>query len=168
MQLATSHKVRTFKQPAVKKQCQSQLKRANNRRLKVLYSSLEHSDSALDANTEFQESLWLNFNLQNGDHLLFGNVYRSPISSEENDGALNLVMGKMCSPGPGRFSHICVVGDYNFSRIRWSATHATSVESKEAKCIDIIEECYLYQHTNGPTRCRDDDMPSQLDLIFSK
>ena len=37
MQLTTSHKVRTVKQPAVKKQCQSQLKRAKNRRLKVLY-----------------------------------------------------------------------------------------------------------------------------------
>ena len=120
----------------------------------LVHSSLEHSVSALEANTEFQESLWLNFKLQNGDSLLFGNVYRSPISSEENDGALNLVMGKMCSPAPGRFSHICVVGDFNFPRIRWSATHATPVESKEAKFIDIIEECYLYQHTNRPTRCR--------------
>ena len=73
----------------------------------------------------------------------------------------------MCSPAPGRFSHICVVGDFNFPRIRWSATHATPVESKEAKFIDIIEECYLYQHTNRPTRCRGDDMPSQLDLIFT-
>ena len=41
------------------------------------------------------------------------------------------------------------------------------MESKEAKFIDIIEECYLYQHTNGLTRCRGDDMPSQLDLIFT-
>ena len=48
-----------------------------------------------------------------------------------------------------------------------SATHATPVESKEAKFIDIIDECYLYQHANGPTRCRGDDMPSQLDLIFT-
>ena len=81
----------------------------------LVHSSLEHSVSALEANTEFQESLWLNFKLQNGDNLLFGNVFRSPISSEENDGALNLVMGKMCSPAPGRFSHICVVGYFNFS-----------------------------------------------------
>ena len=80
----------------------------------LVHSSLEHLVSALETNTEFQESLWLNFKLQNGDNLLFGNVYRSPISSEENDGALNLVMGKMCSPAPGRFSHICVVGDFNF------------------------------------------------------
>ena len=41
------------------------------------------------------------------------------------------------------------------------------VESKEAKFIDIIEECYLYQHTNGPSRCRGDDMASQLDIIFT-
>ena len=91
---------------------------------------------------------------------------RSPISSEENDGALNSVMGKMCSPAPGTFSHICVVGDFHFPWIRWSVTHAIPVERKEAKFIDIIEEIYLYQHTNGPTRCRGDDMPSQLDLIF--
>ena len=148
MQLATSHKVRTVKQPAVKKQCHSQLKRAKNRRLKVLYcnadtftqekkhelqvlmaedqsdivamtevnrkgrsykiedikirgyitfepnlryvgrrgmavlvhSSLEHPISALEANTEFQESLWLNLKLPSDDNLLFGNMYRSPIS----------------------------------------------------------------------------------------
>ena len=119
----------------------------------LVHSSLEHSVSAFKANTEFQESLWLIFKLQNGDNLLFGNVHCSPISSEENDGALNLVMGKMCSPAPGRVSHICVVGDFNFPWIWWSATHATPVESKEAKFIDIIEEYYLYQHTNGPTRC---------------
>ena len=41
MQLATSHKVRTVKQPAVKKQCQSQLKRAKNMRLKVLYCNAD-------------------------------------------------------------------------------------------------------------------------------
>ena len=33
MQLVTSHKVRTVKQPAVNNQCHSQLKRAKNRRL---------------------------------------------------------------------------------------------------------------------------------------
>ena len=75
----------------------------------IVHSLLKHSVSALEANTEFQESLWLNFKLQNSDNLLVGNVYRSPISSEYNYGALNLVMGKMCSPAPGRFSHICVV-----------------------------------------------------------
>ena len=97
------------------------------------------------------------------DNLLFGNVCCIQISSEENDGALNSVMETICSPAPGTFSHICVVGDFNFPRIRWSATHASPVESKEAK---FIENCYLYQHTNGPTRCRSNDMPSQLYLIF--
>ena len=41
------------------------------------------------------------------------------------------------------------------------------MESKAAKCIDIIEEFYPYKHTNGSTRCRGDDMPRQLDLIFT-
>ena len=76
-------------------------------------------------------------------------------------------MGKMCSPAPGTVSHIFVVGDFNIPRIQWSATHANPVGSKEAKFIYIIVECYLYQHTNGPTRCRGDDMPSQLDLTFT-
>ena len=101
----------------------------------LVHSSLDHSVSALEANTEFQELLWLHFKLQNGDNLLFGDMYRSPISSEENDVSLNLVIRKMCSPAPGRFFHICVVGDFNFPRIRWSATHDTPVESKEAKLI---------------------------------
>ena len=41
MQLAISHKIRTVKQPAVKKQCQSQLKREKNRRLKVIYCNAD-------------------------------------------------------------------------------------------------------------------------------
>ena len=94
-------------------------------------------------------------------------MYRSLLSSEENDGAFNSVMGQMCCPATGTFSHIWVARDFNFPRIRCSATHASLVESKEAKFIYIIEECYLYQHTNGPTRCRGDDMHIQLDLIFT-
>ena len=35
----------------------------------LVHSSLEHSVTALEANTEFQK-------LQSGDNLLFGNVYR--------------------------------------------------------------------------------------------
>ena len=45
----------------------------------LVHSSLEHSISVLEENTEFQESLWLNFKLQSGDNLLLSNVYRSPI-----------------------------------------------------------------------------------------
>ena len=41
MHLPTSHNVWTVKQPAVKKQCQSQPKRAKNRRLKVLYCNAD-------------------------------------------------------------------------------------------------------------------------------
>ena len=37
----------------------------------LVHSLLEHSVSALEANTESQESLWLNFKLQNGDNLFF-------------------------------------------------------------------------------------------------
>ena len=90
----------------------------------IVHSSFEHSVSALEANTEFHESLWLNFKLQSGDNILFGNVYRIPMSLEENDGALNSVIGKTCSPDRGTFSHICVIGDFNVLRIRWSATHS--------------------------------------------
>ena len=41
------------------------------------------------------------------------------------------------------------------------------MESKDAKFSIMIEDCHLYQHTNGPTRCRGDARPSQLDLIFT-
>ena len=63
-----------------------------------------------------------------GDNLLFRKVYRSPMSSEENTGTLNSVIGKMHNPAPGTFSHICVVGDFNFPWIWWSATryHSSS------------------------------------------
>ena len=57
-------------------------------------------------------------------------------------------------------------GRFQFSMDPVVCNSASPVASKEDKCIDIIEECYLYKPTNGPTRCRSDDIPSQLDLIF--
>ena len=43
----------------------------------LVHSSPEHSVSALEENTEFRESFWLNFKLQNGDNLLFDNVLKT-------------------------------------------------------------------------------------------
>ena len=62
-------------------------------------------------NRIFQD-VWLCY--QSCDNLLFGIVYRSSMSSEQNDCAFNPVIGKICSPALATFSYICVVGYFKF------------------------------------------------------
>ena len=67
-----------------------------------------------------------------------------------------------------KYTHICILGDFNFKDINWEtySTHQ-SLDSKEAKFLNTIQDCYLYQHVTKPTRRRGKDQPSKIDLIFT-
>ena len=40
-------------------------------------------------------------------------------------------------------------------------------ESREARFIESIRDCYLYQHIEQVTRRRGNDNPSLIDLVFT-
>ena len=40
------------------------------------------------------------------------------------------------------------------------------MEQKEDKFLETVEDTYLYQHVDKPTRGRGSDIPSLIDLIF--
>ena len=66
------------------------------------------------------------------------------------------------------YSHRCIVGDFNYRDINWSSwTTHHGEESKEAKFILTVRDCYFFQHTQQATRKRVNDEPSRLDLIFT-
>ena len=82
-----------------------------------------------------------------------------------NNDNLNLLLNKICDKN---YSHRCIIGDFNFKDINWTSwTTPHGAESKEAKFIEAIKDCFLHQHIDEPTRGRGNDIPSQLDLIFS-
>ncbi len=66
------------------------------------------------------------------------------------------------------YSHICLVGDFNFKNIKWdNLSTLKSENSKEVKFIETVRDCFLHQHITEPTRNRGMDEPSIIDLVFT-
>ena len=132
------------------------------------HESIDKSAIQIKPELEFEEACLLEIRLRGGDLMCFGCLYRSPTpsktSSDNNDSLNNLLR---CIREKN-YSHICLVGDFNFRDINWethSTTHGES--SKEAKFIEAVRDCFLHQHITQPTRRRGNDQPSVLDLILT-
>jgi hypothetical protein len=64
------------------------------------------------------------------------------------------------------FSHLLIMGDFNYPKIDWISWTTTGDKEGES-FIEVIRDCYLYQHVLKNTRARIDCEPSALDLIFT-
>ena len=132
------------------------------------HNSIDKSVVQIKPDDKFEETCLLEIRLRGGDWLLFGCFYRSPTSttaSDQNNDKLNNLLRHMTQKN---YSHICLVGDFNFPDINWDSWMSPHIEeSKESKFIDTVQSCYLHQHTHLPTRRRGNDNPSLLDLLFT-
>ena len=132
------------------------------------HDSISKSVAQISLNTKFNENCLLEIHLRGGDMLLFACLYRSPTpseTSEVNNNNLNILMKEISTK---KYSHRCIVGDFNFKDINWSSwTSCHNSESTEEKFIETINDCFYHQHIDRPTRSRGNDTPSQLDLIFT-
>ena len=135
----------------------------------LVHSSIAHLTIQIDPPREFDEVCLLEIKLINSDTLLFGCFYRSPTEnslSDTNNFNLNLLMNQLASNN--KYSHICFVGDFNFSKINWqNCSSPCSEDSKEENFLEALRDSYLYQHVLEPTRCRGFDEASTLDLIIT-
>ena len=118
--------------------------------------------------SNFEEACLLEIRLRGGDILLFGCCYRSPTESDTssiNNKNLNKLLEYVSLK---RYSHVCIVGDFNFKSINWtSGTTSRTETSEEHKFLETIRDCFLYQQVQEPTRKRGNDTPSLLDLILT-
>ena len=132
------------------------------------HTSIEKSTVEIKLDSKFEEVCLLEIRLRGGDVMLFCCCYRSPTpsdKSEENNNKLNRLL-KMISNK--KYSHRCIVGDFNFRGINWTNwTTQCSENSVEAKFIEAVRDCYFFQHMTEPTRCRGKDKPSLIDLLFT-
>ena len=80
------------------------------------------------------------------DSLLVGCVYRSPSSDSllSTSGLCNL-LGEV-----SEHSHLLVCGDFNYPDIIWASNLCNSHSSQ--LCLDTIQDKYLFQHVETPTR----------------
>lgn len=103
--------------------------------------------------------------LGNGETLLILNIYRSPNSSEVNNGKISnlLIEAKNLQP-----THILIVGDFNYKEINWNTQNSTAgVNHPATKFLETIRDHFLYQHVLEPTRYSDNNQRSTLDLILT-
>ena len=100
--------------------------------------------------------------------MLFGSFYRHPTVTEtSDDNNVNLNRYIKCITDK-TYSHKCLIRDFNFKDINWASwTTFHNEESKEAKFLETMRECYLHQHSEeNSCRCGKDE-PSLIDLIFT-
>ena len=132
------------------------------------HSSLDKSVIQVKPSFDYEEACLVELKLRGSDIMLFACVYRSPtpsVSSDVNNENLNSFI-KILSEK--KYSHLCIVGDFNYRDINWRTwTTNHGQESKEAKFVETIRDCYLYQHNLKNSRRRGNDEPSLIDLILT-
>ena len=142
----------------------------NNGRGIAVYvlNSVVKSVIQIDIGIDFAEYCLLQIKLRGNDKMLFGCIYRSPTPSEmstTNNENLNKLLRSICAR---TYSHLCIVGDFNFSKINWSSMSTREPgNSIDSKFFETIYDCFLHQHVNQPTRVRGRNEPSLLDLILT-
>ena len=65
------------------------------------------------------------------------------------------------------FKHIFYSGDYNLPDICWNEDKSYPEKSLERKFLKCIDDNYLTQHVDTPTRGRGTNKPSLLDLVIT-
>ena len=131
----------------------------------VIYVKSSLGASEINHDSEFNEQVWCEINLKNNDKLLIGCIYRSPNSTILNSNSLNKLI---IDASTKRFSHILILGDYNYKEINW-VNGSTSVSENHiaTRFLETVRDSFLYQHVTKPTRVKDGNVPSVLDLVFT-
>ena len=140
-------------------------KAKDNSRGVVIYLKEGISRNLVDMDEgNFEESVWLQIT-SNGLNLLFGCIYRSPSGDSNNNAKLN---GLLSKAGSRNYSHLIVVGDFNYRGIDWRVDTTTGgTNSDEQSFLDAVNDLFLHQHVNEPTRQRTGQRPSLLDLVLT-
>ena len=113
-----------------------------------------------------KDTIWCELSLANNDKCLIGCIYRSPSSTTDKNSDLNQQIKEMATR---KYSHILIMGDFNYPRINWSNWTTTSKNPREASSafLETVKECYLSQSVMEPTRARGEQNPNILDLILT-
>ena len=128
-------------------------------------SSLQVAEISFEGSA-FKEQLWLRMSLPSPDSLLLGCLYRSPSGNAEEDVR---EIGKLFNVAVNSgHSHIVITGDFNLPQIDWCLGWSTAPPSHCSHAfVDIVNDCFLHQHVDRPTRFRMGETPHLLDLVLS-
>ena len=114
---------------------------------------------------DFNEAVWCKILLNKTSTLLLGCVYRSPNSSLENSEHLITLLKEV---GQEKYFHHLVMGDFNYREINWTDSSTNVGENHVASLfLECIRDTYLCQYVTEPTRIRENNEPSTLDLVLT-
>ena len=117
--------------------------------------------STVEPPIKMEQSVYLVIRTSNNVSRLYACVYRSPNSTEANDDKLL----RNVSWARESFPEVVFVGDFNAPRVDWTSDAAAS--SFGRKLVDCVNDNYLEQCVDKPTRYRLGQIPSLLDLIIT-
>ena len=120
----------------------------------------------LSSNNQFNENIFCSLSLSNSDDMIIGVVYRSPNSSEYNDSNLRDLFQK-ANENVSNHSHLLITGDFNLPHINWNSWDVPNWDSVAGSFLDILDDYFLFQYVTFPTRNREGQSPSTLDLIIT-
>ena len=119
----------------------------------------------ITADTDFSEYKLLSMKVGNNADLLIAAIYRSDSGTKQNNANLLNLLKEINNM---KQSHKLIVGDFNYKSIDWDTWFTPKNEnSEEQMFINCIQDMYWYQHTLTPTRFREGEEPSILDLVFT-
>ena len=119
----------------------------------------------ISATTIFSEYKLISINIDKETDFLVGAIYRSESGTNENNENLLKLLKEI---NEMKQSHKMIVGDFNYKSIDWESCSTTKSEnSDEQAFINNIQDLYWFQHVTSPTRYREGNEPSTLDLVFT-
>lgn len=130
----------------------------------AIYISDAINATELSFDTQFNEHLWISIPLLNSDLLRIGCIYRSPTA---NLAASTNSLCDLLSEVTTSCSHLLICGDFNYPNINWTNNVGYTSDSYAQQIIDELNDLFLYQHVDKPTRYRQNQIPSILDLVIS-
>ena len=132
----------------------------------LIYTAHHLLAAEVDINHNFKSSLWLNIKITKDHNIIVGTIYRSPNSDVSNNDALLDLLQKIMKI---KHDHILIAGDFNLKQINWeSNTVRGEPSSYQQKVFDCVNDLFLYESVQQPTRFRGTNVPSNLDWILTE
>lgn len=131
----------------------------------IIYVREGFKSKSVRLKSSYDDHVWVEICLQNDEKLLCGCIYRSPDKERtlETTNNICMIINEVCK---SQTCNLIICGDFNYPQIDWVNEFANEQESA-AHFINTIQDSYLYQHVFKPTRYREGNEPSLLDLIFT-
>ncbi|MES9881006.1 MAG: reverse transcriptase domain-containing protein, partial [Sedimenticola sp.] len=141
------------------------INKLNSGRGVIIYTKTFLKAEICEFVSDFQENVWCKIKLINHDTLMLGCLYRSPNSDNANLNKMAQLLQEIKQLKP---THLLIMGDFNCKEINWNLGSTTVGENHSSTLLlEIIRDNYLFQHVKEPTRYRENNIPSLIDLILT-